>query len=169
MHISFFNKFIKILVDLIFIALILIRSQLTHTYPRFTQRFFIRCCTSIALRTSKTSQYDSSHNIHFFFHIGACPFSSFEICWLPRPFPNTTWTSFIIEKTRFPSRNIGSARVFGSLWNISLSFWRGASREEINDGPYTRPSDNFSDKSYRFHLNNGCRPDIPYLTALTGC
>ena len=115
MHISFFNKFVKILVDLIFIAFILIRSQLTHTYPRFTQRFFIRRSTSIALRTSKTSQYDSSHNIDFFFHIGACPFSSFEICWLPRPFPNTTWTSFIIEKTRFPSRNIGSARVFGSL------------------------------------------------------
>ena len=49
-----------------------------------------------------------------FFHIGAWSFSSFGTCWLPRPFPNTTWTSFTIEKTCFQFWNIGLARVSGS-------------------------------------------------------
>ena len=77
-----------------------------------------------------------------FFHIVAWSFSSFRTGWLSRLFPNTTWTSFIIEKTRFLSRNIGLAQVSGSplkyfpfllkgylrgrnrWWPIYTTFWQ---------------------------------------------
>src|SRR6185503_12715792 len=67
---------------------------------RLTQKFFMRCITSIAWRTSKTSQYGSSQNIDFFFHMGAIPFS-FGTGWLPDPFPKTTSRSFTMLKTSF--------------------------------------------------------------------
>jgi hypothetical protein len=51
------------------------------------------------------------------------------------------------------------------LSSVSLSSLRDASQEESDDDPYTQPSYNFLDEYRLFYVNNGCRPDIPCLTA----
>jgi hypothetical protein len=54
------------------------------------------------------------------------------------------------------------------LSNANLFSLRGASQEESDGDPYTKPSYNSSDEYGPFYVNSGCRPDVPCLSALIG-
>src|SRR5664279_275590 len=92
---------------------------------RFTQRFFVRCITSIAERTSRTFQYGRSQNIDFFFHMGACPSASFGTGCLPGPFPKITFKSLTIPNTSAPVRWTGFGRVSASPLKCLPFFLKG--------------------------------------------
>jgi hypothetical protein len=80
-----------------------------------------------------------------------------------------TWHALLLTLSHLSSIRgatpTGSLGAGGDCGSMLGSFCAGGD----GDGPYTRPSDNFSNKSCLFLLDSGCMPDIPCPSVLTGC